>query len=72
MFTPRHENDSDVTKIKVSFIIMLLAPVICEGWHITPTWKAFSRPHLITEGGGEGCVHKTVSSTPPLFIEIPV
>ena len=46
--------------------LKLLAPVICEDWHITLMWKALSRPHHITEGGD----HKTVSSTPPLYIEI--
>ena len=48
--------------------LKLIAPVICEDWHNTPMWKALSRPLHITVGvGGD---HKTVSSTPPLYIEI--
>jgi hypothetical protein len=48
--------------------LKLLTPVICEGWHITHMWNALSRPHHITVGGGGD--HKTVSSTPPLYIVI--
>ena len=44
-------------------------PVISSGWHFTRMWKTLEWPQHFTKEGG--LAHKT-SSSPPLFIEVPV